>query len=138
MDKKQYFYGGDYVTIWGEVADKPDMVIVTQSNDCGDLMVVRKSDLIPKEESYVFKQAQKRAEELRLITARAEERLNEVVEEVIEKAVNSLSYRMKMNAVFGKDIGNVGGWAIQVSNELEKLIKEKAPEVVKKKDDIFG
>ena len=128
-EPQEYYINGDYVTIWGEVKDKPDMVIVTTGDDYGALTVVRRKDLTPKEKSWTFQQAQKRADELRLITQKAEENFNKVVEKVIESACTTLSTRMKMNILFGQG-GN--GWAVAVADELNKLVKKDAKEVVEK------
>lgn len=132
MNEQEYYYNSGYVTIWGEVKDKPDMVIVAETGD-GDLSVAKRENLVPKEESYMYKKAQERADELRAITARAEEHFDEVVEKVIDKATSALQMRMKMNAIFSKDIGNNAGFAVAIADELKKLVKEKTPEIVKEK-----
>jgi hypothetical protein len=134
MKEQEYLYNGEYVTIVDPIGDSDDLVCV--SNDHDELIVARRSNLTKKEDSYGFKKAEERRKELNDITAQAEANLDKVVEKVIEKAVASLSTRMKLNAVFGKDIGTAGGWALMVSDELTKLIKEEAPKIVKK-DDIF-
>ena len=134
-DKKEYYWSGSYVTIWGEVKDRPDMVIVTDGNDYGELTVVARKELTPKEESYRYKQEQKRADELRLITQKAQENFDTLVEKIVDKALISLSSRMKFNVLFG-DSSNVS-WAVLVSDELKKMVKEKAPEIVKGKEDPF-
>lgn len=133
MSKKQeYLYNGKYVTIWREVADEPEFVVVTDDGNYGELFVVRKSHLIEKEKSNQWLRAQERANELRLITAKAEENFDAVVEKVIEKSIKSLQMRMKLNMVFNKDMDNNSGWAMLILNELENLIKENAKDVVTK------
>lgn len=133
-DIQEYYVDGEYVTIWGEVKDKPDTVIVTNGSGYGDLSVVNRSRLVKKEDSYQWQQAQKRADELRLVTAKAEEQFEKVTEKVIKAACSALATRMKMNILFGEGMkGN--GWAMAVVDELNKLVREKAPEVIKGKED---
>lgn len=129
---KEYYYDGDYVTIWGDVKDQPDFVIVTDGSDYGELSVVRRSNLVPKEESYRFKKEQERAEELRLITAKAKENFDELVDKVVDDAIRTLTSRMKFNAFFGKGGAGAAAWAMSVVEELEKIIKKDAKEIVEK------
>lgn len=132
MDKQEeYYYNGSYVTIWGEVKDKPEFVIVDDDDDYGTMHVVRKDSLVPKEESYTYKQAQKRADELRLITQKAEENFEKITEKVIKTACSALSTRMKMNVLFGEGMKN-NGWAVVVADELNKLVREEAKGVIEK------
>lgn len=133
---QEYYLDGEYVTIWGEVKGKPDKVIVTNNSDYGELTVASRDRLVKKEDSYSWKQAQERADELRLITAKAEENFTKVTEKVIKAACSALSTRMKMNVVFGKNMES-NGWAIAIADELNKLVRDKAPEVIKDKKDPF-
>lgn len=137
MDKKQeYLHGNGYVTIFADVKDNDDFVIV--ETDGGVLEVARKNNLTKKEDSYNFKRAEERANELRLITQKAQENLDKLASKVVDKALLDLASRLKFNAMFGKDVnGAIVGWAVTISDELKKLVKEKAPEIIKK-DDIFG
>lgn len=137
MDKQEYYYNGSYVTIFAEVADHPDMVIVTDGNDYGELNVVRKDQLQKKEESYTFKQAQKRADELRLITQKAQENLDKITEKLVDKAIISLASRIKFNVAFGQG-GSAAPYALMLSQELEKMIKKEAPKVIAEKEDVFA
>lgn len=132
---QEYLYNQEYVTIYKEV-DK-DFVIV--QNDYREMKVAIKKELLKKEDSYYFKKAQERADEIRLITAKAEEKLDELADKLVDKAIITLSARMKLNVLFNKDLGNASGWAITVVNELEKLIKDKdkVQEVLKQKESIW-
>lgn len=122
---KEYYLSGDYVTIWGEVKDKPDMVIVSDGSDYGELIVARRANLIPKEESYRYKKEQERAEELRLITAKAQENFDKLVDDVVDDAIRTLNSRMKFNALFGSDTSSgTAAWAMTVIEALEKIIKD--------------
>lgn len=135
MEKLQeYLYNSSYVTIWGEVKDKPDMVIVSENDDYGQLLAVKRDQLQKKEDSWMWKQAEKRKQELDKLSKEAEKNINKVVDKVVDKACKELSMRMKLNAVFSK--GTTGGetWALVIANELEKIIKEKAPDVVRGKE----
>lgn len=131
---KEYYYEGDYVYIWAEITGKPELVIVSDGSDYSELQVVRRDKLMPKEDSWKFQQAQKQADDLRLITAKAEEQFEKITEKVIKAACSALSTRMKMNILFGKDMtGN--GWAVTIAEELNKLIREEAPKVIKDEKD---
>lgn len=131
---KEYYYEGDYVYIWAEITGKPELVIVSDGSDYGELQVVRRDKLMPKEDSWKFQQAQKQADDLRLVTAKAEEQFEKITEKIIKAACSALSTRMKMNVLFGKDMtGN--GWAVTIADELNKLVREKAPEVIKDEKD---
>lgn len=132
MDKNQeYYHSGGYGTIYGEVKDKPEEVIFAENGDYGELHVVRRSELVKKEDSYSYQQAQKRADELRAITAKAQENFDQLVEKLIKKTTSALSARMKLNILFGKDMSSSAGFGMAIANELEKLVKEDAAEVIK-------
>lgn len=131
-ETQEYVVDGEYVTIWGEVKDKPELVIVKNGDDYGELKVVNRERLVKKEDSWQWKEAQKRADELRLVTQKAEENFNKITEKVIAAACKSLSTRIKMNVLFGKSSSG-NGWAVAIADELEKLIKKEAPEVIKEK-----
>lgn len=129
-DKQEYLYNSEYVTIAYNVEGDDDLIVV--ENDHGSLEVARKSSLTKKEESYYFKRAQERKEELESITRKARENLDKIADRVVDKALIALSSRMKFNAVFGKDMGSTAGWAVMIANELEKMVKEKAKEETEK------
>lgn len=131
MGKQEYLYNGEYVTIFKKVEGDKDLVVV--SNDHEELIVAHKSNLQKKEDSWGYQRSLERKKELQSITADAQARFDELVDEVVDKAISALSLRMKMNTLFAKDMNNASGWAIQIVSELEKLIKEKAPETVKGK-----
>ncbi len=107
------------------------MVIVSENSDYGDIRVVARKDLVKKEDTWEYKQAQKRADELRLMTAKAEENFEKVTERVISAACKALASRIKMNVLFGSNMAG-GGWAVTIAEELEKLIKEDGKETIKK------
>lgn len=132
---QEYLFNSEYVTIYKEV----DKTLVIVENDHRELLVARKESLVKKEESYQYTKAQERADEIRMITAKAEEKLDELADKLVDKAITTLSARMKLNVLFNKDLGNASGWAITVVNELEKLIKDKdkVQEVLKQKESIW-
>lgn len=127
----EYELSGDYVTIWGFVQDDNDRVIVLNGGDYGELLVVHKSELHKKEESYRWKQEVKRKEELEAIAKQAEANLQKVADKVVDKALKALASRIKFNSIFG-DGGNLA-WAGLVIKELEGMIKEKPVEKLKDK-----
>lgn len=138
MDKEQeYYYNGEYVVFYADVVDHPEFAIVQERGGDGEFTVVRKDSLVKKEDSYEWKQQQAKADELRKITAKAQENFDDLVEKLIKKATETLSSRMKFNAIFGNKAGNLAGWAVDIANELEKLVKEKAKDVVKDDKDPF-
>jgi hypothetical protein len=126
-EKQEYYYNGGYVTIWAEVEGKPNTIIVAEVD--GDLHVAHRNNLVKKEDSYYFKKAQERENELRLITQKAQDNLNKLTEKLVDKAIIALASRIKFSAVFGSG-GSAASYAIMLSQELEKMIKEKAPEVM--------
>lgn len=132
---QEYIYDNRVFTFFANIEaenESQDEWVVVQDEDYV-IATVRKKDLVKKEDTYQYKRAQERADEIRLITARAEEKLDELSDKLVDKALKQLSTRMKLNAVFSKDIGNSGGWALTVSNELEKMIKEQAKETIEDK-----
>lgn len=133
MSRQEYLYNSEYVTIAHDVVGDPDLVVVVTDRE--EYIVANKKNLQKKEDSWGYKRAQERADELRLITQKAEENLDKIVDKVVDKALIALSSRMKFNVLFG-DNSNVG-WASLVIDELKKLVKEKAPEVVKGDKDPF-
>lgn len=128
-DGQEYLYNGEYVTISHKVEGDDDLVVV--ENHHGELIVARRSGLTKKEDSWEYKKARERKEEIEAITKKAEDNLNAIASKVVDRALRSLSSRMKFNAAFSSDLGNSAGWAIMISNELEKMIKEKAKEEMK-------
>lgn len=135
MSKQEYLYNNEYVTISNDVVGDEDLVVVV--NDREQYIVARRSNLKKKEDSWGWKRELERKKELQLITARAKENLESVVEEVITAATSALQARMKMNVLFGKGMSSDNGWALTIADELGKLVKEKAADVVSKKEDPF-
>lgn len=131
MANQEYYYNGGYVVIWGEVVDKPDFVIVNDGNDYGELQVTRRKELVKKEDSYQYKQAEKRAEEIRLKTAKAQENLDELSERVVDKALKSLASRIKFNVAFGEG-GSSAAYALMPSEQLQKMIRESGDKIAGK------
>ncbi len=135
-ESNEFYYEGDYVYIWADVKDKPEFVVVSDGSDYGELRIVRRDKLIKKEDSWTWKQKQKQADDLRLVTAKAEEQFEKVVEKVIKAATSTLATRMKMNILFGKEMAGAG-LAMTVVDELNKLVREETPKVIKdEKDDL--
>ena len=135
MDKDQiYMYNRDEVKVHHEIPDMPEYVIVLDANGYGEWIIARKTDLVKKEDSYEFKRAKERADELRLITQRAQENLDRITEKLVDKAIISLASRIKFNVAFGSG-GSAAPYALMLSQELEKMIKDKAPEIIKGEKD---
>lgn len=134
---QEYYSEGDFYIYIEDVPSMPEFAVVRESGDGGYVTVVRKSNLILKEESWQWKRKEEHKKELEEITAKAEANFDAMVEKVIAKACKALQARMKMNILFGKSMGS-DGWGIAVANELEKLIKEDAKEVVEDRKDIFA
>lgn len=130
-EPKQYYWNGSYVTIVGNIEGEEGLVAVDEGSDYGSMSVARRADLIPKEESYTYKRAQERADELRLLVSKAQDKFDTLVDEIVDEACKTLSMRIKMNALFGHT-GN-GALAVQISEEVEKLIKKDPKEIVEKK-----
>ena len=138
MDKDQiYMYNRDEVKVHHEIPDMPEYVIVLDANGYGEWIIARKTDLVKKEDSYEFKSAKERADELRLITQKAEERLDKLTDKLVDKAIISLASRIKFNVAFGSG-GSAAPYALMKSQELEKMIKKDAPKVITEKEDIFA
>lgn len=137
MSAQEYYHTSvGHCIIWGETKDHPDMVIVSENGEYGSLYVVKRDELVKNEDTWEFQKAKERADELRLITAKAQENLDKLADKLVDKAIIALNSRMKFNAVFGKETnGATAGWVLTVVDELKKLIKEKAPDVIKGKDD---
>lgn len=132
---QEYIYDNRVFTFFANIEaenESQDEWVVVQDEDYV-IATVRKKDLVKKEDTYQYKRAQERADEIRLITAKAEEKLDELSDKLVDKALKQLSTRMKLNTVFSKDLGNASGWALTVSNELEKMIKEQAKETIEDK-----
>lgn len=125
----EYYSEGDFYIYIEDVPSMPEFAVVREGGDDGYITVVRKKNLIPKEESWQWQQKQKHADELRLITQKAEENLDKLKDKLVDKALIALASRMKFNALFGKG-GNVA-WAGLVIEELEKIVKDKAEETIK-------
>lgn len=142
MDKKQEYYNSSvgYVTIFAEVVDQPDFVVVEENGGYGELSVIRKKDLVKKEDSYEYKERERRKKELEAIASEAEKRLDEIAEQLVDKSLKSLSTRIRLNAMFGK--AENASFALTIVAELEKMIKEKPKETlkeaIKKKADPFA
>lgn len=128
-DEQEYLYNSEYVTISHKVEGDDGLVVV--ENHHGELIVASRSGLTKKEDSWEYKKAQERKQEIEAITKKAEDNLNAIASKVVDRALRSLSSRMKFNAAFSNDLGNSAGWAIMISNELEKMIKEKAKDEMK-------
>lgn len=127
-----YVSSGDFFYYIEDVPHNPEFAICREGgDDYGYLTVVSKSDLKPREETWQWKEKEKYADELRLLTQKAEENFERVTEKMISAACKALSARIKMNVLFGKSNG-ADSWAVLIANELEKLIKEDAKDIVKK------
>lgn len=130
MSDQEYLYNGEYVVISHKIDGEKDLVVVR--NDHGELIVARRSSLQKKEDSYYYKKAEERKKEIENITKKAEANLNAIADKLVDRALRSLSSRMKFNVAFSNDLNNSAGWAIMIANELEKMIKEKAKDEMEK------
>lgn len=128
---KEYWSYGDCYYYVEDVPSMPEFAVVRESGDDGYVTVVRKSELKPKEETWQWQQKQKYAAELQAIVDGAQGNLDKLADKLVDKAIIALSSRMKFNVVFGKGSGNA--WALTIVEELEKLIKEEAKDVLKDK-----
>lgn len=129
-----YCSGGDFFYYIEDVPHNPDFAICRESgDDYGYLTIIRKSDLKPREETWQWQQKEKYAAELQAIVDKSQNKLDKLTDKLVDKAIMALASRMKFNVVFGKG-GAGNAWALTIVEELEKLIKEKAPEVIKEKD----
>ncbi len=133
MNKIQEYYHSSigHCTIYADIVDMPDMVAVSENSDYGTITVVRRKELVKKEDTWEFKQAEKRRDEIRMITAKAQENLDELAEKVVDKALKSLASRIKFNVAFGESNGG-SAYAITISQELEKLIRESGKKIAGK------
>ena len=132
-----YMYNREEVKILHNVEGDNDLVVIGQRDGYGDYMVAKKSSLVKLEDSYEFKRAKERAEELRLITAKAKENLDKLTEKLVDKAIVSLASRIKFNVAFGEG-GSAAPYALMLSQELEKMIKKDAPKVIAEKEDVLA
>lgn len=138
MDKDQiYMYNRNEVKVHHEIPDMPEYVVVLDADGYGEWIIARKTDLVKKEDSYEFKRAKERAEELRLITQKAQENLDKLTDKLVNKAIISLASRIKFNVAFGSG-GPAAPYALMLSQELEKMIKKDAPKVIAEKEDVFA
>lgn len=137
LDKtKEYYYSGSYVTIVGDVDGQPDLVVVDEGGDYGSMLVARRKELTPKEESWTFKKAQEHANEIRMITAKAQENLDEIADKIVDDALKKLASRIKFNVAFGEG-GVHSAYALMLSDQLTKMIKEDGAKTIKAKEDPF-
>lgn len=130
MGDQEYYYNAEYVTIYGFVKDEDDLVIVR--NDHQELSVVERGRLVTKENSYPYRRAQERAEELKAITDEAEKDFDALVDKFLNDALSRLSSRMKMNIVFSGKGGELDSIGLSVAREIEKMMKESIPKTLKK------
>lgn len=130
---QEYIYHSEYVTIVDKYDHGDEMVIVV--NDQEELLVAQRSLLKRKEDSWGWKRQEERRDEIQLITAKAQENFDKLADKLVDKALSTLATRMKMNVIFGKDLDNADGWAIMISKELEKLIREDAKAIMEKTDE---
>lgn len=131
MDKQEYIYNGDYVTIAHSIEGEDDLVVVVTDRE--ELLVARKSNLQKKEDSWGYKRSQERSKELDDMTKKARERFEAISDKIVNDALSSLASRMKFNTMFGQDTTpGQAAWVVQVTDELNKLIKKDGPETVEK------
>lgn len=129
---KEYWSSGDVFIYIEDVPHNPEFAICREGgDDYGYMTVCRKSDLKPREETWQWQQKEKYKQELEKVTEKVQENLDELAERVVDKALKSLSSRMKMNALFGDNSSNLA-WIGVVTQELEKLIRESGKKIAKK------
>lgn len=119
-----YFVNGQKVVLVTEFTYKEREYCVVYGGDDG-FSVWQKSYLKKWEETWNYQEEQKR--KARLEQWKACE--DQIVQRMQNKAIKSLTTRIKLNAFFGSKVGG-GAYAVVLAEELEKLIKEdKSPEV---------
>jgi hypothetical protein len=128
-------YNSKEVKYHFDVKGNKDLVVVLDSNGYSEYMIARKSDLVKLEDSYEYKRARERTKELKELTQKAEDNLKAIADKVVDRALSSLASRIKFNTMFADDTSpGQAAWAVQVTDELKKMIKEEAPKAVEKKD----
>ena len=117
-----YYYNGYQCNIINEFArnNKRYAVIEYTSGDYEEHAVVLVSSLQVYEQTWEYKQREKRKAE----TKELEDKHAEVVHNIKNEAVQSLITRMKLNTVFGKD-EKMNEIALALVAELRKLIEDK-------------
>lgn len=128
-----YYSEGDFYYYIEDVPSMPEFAVVREGGDDGYITVVRKNKLIPQEESWQWQQKQKYADEMRLVTAKAQEQFDKLKDKLVDDAIRALQSRVKFNVAFGKG-GSSGAYAMILVEQLESLIKEKAEDAVKGKE----
>lgn len=127
-----YVASGDFYYYIEDVPHNPDFAICRESgDDYGYLTIVRKSDLKLRTETWQYQQNEKYKAELEARLGKVQSNLDELAEQVVDKALKSLASRMRFNIAFGKG-GSAGGWALTITDELEKMIRESGKKIAGK------
>lgn len=127
-----YVASGEFYYYIEDVPHNPDFAICRESSDdYGYLTVVRKSDLKLRTETWQWQQNEKYKAEMEAQLGKVQANLDELAEQVVDKALKSLSGRMKLNIVFGKG-GSGSAWALPITDELEKMIRESGKKIAGK------
>jgi hypothetical protein len=126
----KYYYSGDFYEYIEDVPSMPEFCVVREGD--GYLTVVRKSELKPYEESWQWQQKELEKERLEKVTDKVKANLDELAKQVVDKALKDLAMRIKLNVAFGKATGGEA-YAIILSNELEKMIRESGKKIAEGK-----
>jgi len=126
----RYYYSGDFYEYVEDVPSMPEFCVVREGGEDGYLTVVRKKELIPYEESWQWQQKEKEKQRLETLTDKVKANLDELAKQVVDKALKDLALRIKLNVAFGKATGGEA-YAIILSTELEKMIRESAKKIAK-------
>lgn len=139
---QEYYADGEFYTYYGEInSDDEYSKNFAIMRDCeGVLCIQTKERLKLKEDTYEWQRKLQHKKELEELTAEAEKRLDEIADDIVNRALESLATRIRLNAMFGK--ASNATFALTIVGELEKMVKEKPKEAIKeklnKKDDPFS
>lgn len=125
----KYYYSGDFYEYIEDVPSMPEFCVVREGSH-GYLTVVRKSELKPYEESWQWQQKELEKERLEKVTEKVKANLDELAQQVVDKALKELAQRIKFNVAFGKATGGEA-YAMILSTELEKLIRKSGEKIAK-------
>lgn len=126
--KTEYYHLGRRCKVVGkaETGEKTTWVVVRFGDDSYDYdyEVVRALDLHLWEDTWEYKEQQKRKEEIALLNKNKET----IIEELQNAAIKSLTNRIRLNAFFSeKTNGKDSAIVMVLVDELNKLIKEQKP-----------
>ncbi len=115
---ERYWWHNQEVLVINSFTFKDREWFVITDND-GYFQVISKEELKPFEQSWSYKRQETIKKEIEALELTKKNKIDEIK----KKAVESLSFRLKINTVFGKDakLTDIG---LVISQELEKLIDD--------------